>query len=591
MQAAAAGTGVRLSDGSTNLLPVGDRQRPRGLGAPPPPGHQLARARLLPGLGPAPGPAADPVRRDVRVLPQGCPEPRRPAARPTSAAPSGAIADEPATARALAGYLLRGLECGAVTDGELRRPRLDLADIRARGPERRAEMGIVLGANQYGKAEKRVVRIYRDTPRHEIRDLNVSTSLRGDFADAHVTGDQAQVLPTDTQKNTAFAFAKEHGVSSPEEYALALGGRLLEATPAASGALVRVEEYAWDRVRSARARPHVRAPRRRGAHGRGRRGRDEHGAVRPHRPGGAQVHRLGVQGVPARRVHDAARRRRPDPGDLAHRQLAAHAEARERRLGRGVRTRSRDACSRRSPTTYSRALQETLYAMGRLLLEAHADDRGDVVRGAQQAPLPGRPRRAFGLENPGEVFIAADRPYGLIEAPVTVTTRRRMEPGWSHGVLPEDERARAAARLPRRAALGRRRRWPAGRTPTAAALRRRGRRGGRASSTTTSSSRRWPGTRGSASAAGAARRGALGARAGGCRPGRPRRRRAARGGQRRLRGAVRPGLPDPRRRPRRPARSWPSSSGGCGNDDATERAETVEQLREIALLRLGRRSE
>ena len=109
-------------------------------------------------------------------------------------------------------------------------------------------MGIVLGANQYGKAESRVVRIHRDTDRHEIRDLNVSTSIRGDFADAHVTGDQSRVLPTDTQKNTAFAYAKEHGVDSPEEYAVRLGGRLLEATPAATGVRVRVEEYPWDRV-------------------------------------------------------------------------------------------------------------------------------------------------------------------------------------------------------------------------------------------------------------------------------------------------------------------------------------------------------
>ena len=109
-------------------------------------------------------------------------------------------------------------------------------------------MGTVLGANQYGKAENRVVRIVRDTPRHEIRDLNVSTSLRGEFADAHVTGDQSEVLPTDTQKNTAFAFAKLHGISSPEDYALALGRRLLEATPAATECEVRVEEYQWDRI-------------------------------------------------------------------------------------------------------------------------------------------------------------------------------------------------------------------------------------------------------------------------------------------------------------------------------------------------------
>ena len=77
-------------------------------------------------------------------------------------------------------------------------------------------MATVLGANQYGKAENRVVRIVRDTPVHEIHDLNVSTSLWGDFADAHVHGVQSQVLPTDTQKNTVFAFAKDPGIVKDE---------------------------------------------------------------------------------------------------------------------------------------------------------------------------------------------------------------------------------------------------------------------------------------------------------------------------------------------------------------------------------------
>ena len=40
-------------------------------------------------------------------------------------------------------------------------------------------MPIRLGANRYGKAENRVVRIHRDTARHEITDLNVTTHLRG----------------------------------------------------------------------------------------------------------------------------------------------------------------------------------------------------------------------------------------------------------------------------------------------------------------------------------------------------------------------------------------------------------------------------
>src|SRR5512145_3307296 len=104
-------------------------------------------------------------------------------------------------------------------------------------------MGFALGPNRYGKAENRIVRIYRDTARHEIRDLNVTTTLRGDFAAAHVEGDQSHVLTTDTQKNTAFAYAKQVGVSSPEEYALALGERLLVAAPAATASRVQVEEF------------------------------------------------------------------------------------------------------------------------------------------------------------------------------------------------------------------------------------------------------------------------------------------------------------------------------------------------------------
>ena len=51
-------------------------------------------------------------------------------------------------------------------------------------------MGIVLGPHQYGKAETRLVRIVRDTPRHEIVDLNVSTALRlGIEADGVLVGD------------------------------------------------------------------------------------------------------------------------------------------------------------------------------------------------------------------------------------------------------------------------------------------------------------------------------------------------------------------------------------------------------------------
>ena len=44
---------------------------------------------------------------------------------------------------------------------------------------------VQLAANQYGKAENRVVRVTRNTDRHEVADLNVTSQLRGDFEAAH----------------------------------------------------------------------------------------------------------------------------------------------------------------------------------------------------------------------------------------------------------------------------------------------------------------------------------------------------------------------------------------------------------------------
>jgi urate oxidase len=69
-------------------------------------------------------------------------------------------------------------------------------------------------------------------------------------------------------------------------------------------------------------------------------------------------------------------------------------------------------------TTYSRALQETLHAMGRAVLLAD-DGIAEISFSAPNRHHFLVDLAPFGLDNPGEVFFAADRPYGLIEATVT----------------------------------------------------------------------------------------------------------------------------------------------------------------------------
>jgi urate oxidase len=281
-------------------------------------------------------------------------------------------------------------------------------------------MSFVLGPNRYGKAETRVVRVQRDSARHEIRDLNVTTTLRGDFAAAHVDGDQADVLTTDTQKNTAFAYAKQVGVSSPEAYAIALGERLLTAAPAATGSRVQVEEYAWDRV-AVGGVGHDHTFVRRGAEVRTT-------VVVRERDGTAPLvvsgfHDLVVLKSTGSQFKGFLREEYTTLQDADDRILATSLTARWRHED-GVdvdweasHPAVRQTCLEAFATTYSRALQETLFAMGSAVLESHPQvaEIDFVAPNKHHFLVDLTP---FGVDNPGEVFIAADRPYGLIEARV-----------------------------------------------------------------------------------------------------------------------------------------------------------------------------
>ena len=106
-----------------------------------------------------------------------------------------------------------------------------------------------LGANQYGKAEVRLVRVTRGAGpggADLLRDWNISTSLSGDLADSHLTGSNAKVLPTDSQKNKAYALAKELGRDvEPEAFALELASFFVASQEPITRARVSVDEYGW----------------------------------------------------------------------------------------------------------------------------------------------------------------------------------------------------------------------------------------------------------------------------------------------------------------------------------------------------------
>ncbi|MCW2748547.1 MAG: urate oxidase [Nocardioidaceae bacterium] len=281
---------------------------------------------------------------------------------------------------------------------------------------------IVLGANQYGKAECRLVRITRDTAVHEIEDLNVTSQLRGDFEACHTEGDNSQVVATDTQKNTVYAYAKEHGIGSPEKFLLTLGQHFVDDFAWVSGGRWEAQQYAWERI-TADGKPHD--------HSFVRKGQETRTAVvqidgdetyvvagltdlTVLKSTGSEFHGFPrdryttLQGTDDRILATALTAWwRYAPTDTAIADLDFNA------LYESIKAVLLETFS----AVHSLALQQTLFAMGKAVLEAFPD----VAE--LKFSMPNKHHflvdlSPFGLDNPNEVFFAADRTYGLIQATV-----------------------------------------------------------------------------------------------------------------------------------------------------------------------------
>ena len=104
-----------------------------------------------------------------------------------------------------------------------------------------------LGRNRYGKAGVRLVKVDRRTERHELRDLTVAVALQGDFVAAHMSGDNARILPTDTMKNSVYGLALEQLTGPIEEFGAFLAAHFMAATPI-TAARIRMQEHLWRRI-------------------------------------------------------------------------------------------------------------------------------------------------------------------------------------------------------------------------------------------------------------------------------------------------------------------------------------------------------
>jgi urate oxidase len=278
---------------------------------------------------------------------------------------------------------------------------------------------IELGPNRYGKSAIRLVKVVRHEDRHEVRDLTVGIALEGDFEAAHVEGDNANVVATDTMKNTVYAFAREHLTGAVERFGLVLAEHFLTF-----GQVVRttvsIDEHRWVRM------PTEDGP---AADAFFRSGDFTRTAVVSATGSGGATIEAGIRDLTVMKTTKSAfagfpRDEYTTLPEVDDRLMATMISAAWRYGGHADHLdfdASFDAVGATLLDVFaehhSPSVQASVWIVGRAILERHPEV--DEVR----MSLPNLHHwlvdlSPFGQENPGEVFVATREPHGLIEATV-----------------------------------------------------------------------------------------------------------------------------------------------------------------------------
>jgi urate oxidase len=277
---------------------------------------------------------------------------------------------------------------------------------------------IVLGQNNYGKSGVRIVKVKRDTERHELWDLDVAVALEGDFEAAHVEGDNSKLLATDTMRNTVYALAKDHLTGGIEEFGLGLVDHFLEAGPTVEGVRIEITQLPWDRIEvNGRGHEHsfVRGSGERKTRVTGDESGDRHVEAGLDNLLVMKTTESGWEGFLRERFTTL-----PDTNDrILATMITANWSYGDRtdldfdRLWRDVR----DQILATFTDHYSPSVQNTLYRIGKAVLEGFSEIQKIHLSFPNKHHILYDLSR-FGMENEGEVFWATNEPYGLIEGTV-----------------------------------------------------------------------------------------------------------------------------------------------------------------------------
>jgi urate oxidase len=269
--------------------------------------------------------------------------------------------------------------------------------------------------SSYGKSRIRMLQVRRHGDHHTVSDLTVGVRFQGAFDESYSEGDNSDVMPTDTMKNTVYALAAREPAGEPELFGRRLGRHFLDHSPKLHRVRVDISEHAWRRLRV-------------DGHDAGsafmRHGPDVRTAsVQTDRRGSTTT--AGVKDLLILKSSRSAFEGYPRPiyttlPETTDRLLATSLTATWRyRAGdvefgvvwETVRQILLDVFA----THDSKSVQHTLYAMGQAVLDRVNDVTSITLVMPNKHHLPFDLSR-LGLENRNQIFVPTDEPHGLIEA-------------------------------------------------------------------------------------------------------------------------------------------------------------------------------
>src|ERR1700691_3477043 len=90
------------------------------------------------------------------------------------------------------------------------------------------------------------MKVQRRGPLHTVKEWKVEVLLSGDFESCFTVGDNSEILPTDTMKNTVYSRARESAAECIEDFARELAEFFLARNPQVERVAIHIAGTSWD---------------------------------------------------------------------------------------------------------------------------------------------------------------------------------------------------------------------------------------------------------------------------------------------------------------------------------------------------------